>query len=248
MWAGTSIIRTTHRGNQIAWEPRTSAGVMQRFKAVHSELDLSYTAVWRMSRSYGYVKTIRIWSGSTRRISIVDGIAGLVPTLRCRTQPDRRRRSRVLQSESDPRTSLALCAFSTGSLLREPAALPDAAATACQIGLHDPQILLSTMQLDAFRRGSMVAGESMVRYREGAYLIAAEIDLTARESFEWHLIVQPAQSRAGLLALLDELRERPESIIAGIAADFTHPALLHCPPPPAPAPPPVQMVVPRRRA
>ena len=80
------------------------------------------------------------------------------------------------------------------------------ATTVWSAGLTPDAYLLSTRQLDRFRRGLPVETEHVVRAERGAYLVHAHLDLEPGESRHWDLVADIEQDAADVVALADGLQ------------------------------------------
>jgi hypothetical protein len=74
------------------------------------------------------------------------------------------------------------------------------------VGLDPEARLLSSVQLDGFRRGAAVEQETDIRGRRGAYFLKATVALPARGEKEWRIIADVNQDAAGVKSILHELR------------------------------------------
>jgi len=76
-----------------------------------------------------------------------------------------------------------------------------------QLGFENPDILLSSVQLDPFRRGMGVTTETDVRGRRGAYFVHATIKLAPGAVCSWHLLADVSQDNAAVIHKIEALRE-----------------------------------------
>ncbi len=80
------------------------------------------------------------------------------------------------------------------------------ATTIWQVGLQAEKVLLSTDQVDAFRRGGKIQPELDIRGKRGAYLVQASVALAAGKEVEWHLVIEVNQDSTRAAAIKQELR------------------------------------------
>ncbi|UCH24531.1 MAG: hypothetical protein JSV66_11300, partial [Trueperaceae bacterium] len=124
------------------------------------------------------------------------------------------------RSELEPSTGLGIFALSASlSDLPEPSESL-MATTAWQTGLEDAQVLLSSVQLEAFRRGTGVTEETDVRGRRGAYLVRAAFELAAGGSKEWSVIADVNQDSCAIVSLRNALKTDKEALETELRSDI----------------------------
>jgi len=73
------------------------------------------------------------------------------------------------------------------------------------IGLDAPTYLLSSRQLDGFRKGEPLREETDVKGEKGAYLLHQEITLEAKADQEWHIVADVNQDHAAVAKLIHSI-------------------------------------------
>ncbi len=187
------------------------------FEEINEDLGLSFLYAWRTSDRYGIVKTSRLaeMNGVRRSVELLDGFQNIIPSGAYKNMQetlsvllDAYKRSELL-SES------GLAVFSLSSSMTDMAEASEslAATVAFQLGLEPSSYLLSSRNLDAFRRGEETPRETDVRGERGAYLVRARLDLGPREERIWHLVVDADADAVAVADLARSLEER-----GGVAA------------------------------
>ena len=74
-------------------------------------------------------------------------------------------------------------------------------------GLNKPKRLLSSKQLDRFRKGEAVTEELEMKAERGAYFVASSFELDAGKSEHWRIIAEVNKSITDLVALEDTLKK-----------------------------------------
>ena len=77
---------------------------------------------------------------------------------------------------------------------------------AWSLGLDNPTILLSSLQLDTFRRGQQVSQETDVKAEKGAYFLNSEVTLAPQQSKEWLLVADVNQSISDVVSITSEMK------------------------------------------
>lgn len=94
------------------------------------------------------------------------------------------------------------------------------AAAVWSVGHHDPTILLSDGQVEAFRRGGDVHAESEVRGQVGAYLVVDAVSLPANGGHGWRTVGDTGLDHAAVIArrsLLQSSAETTDALDAAVA-------------------------------
>ena len=167
------------------------------FEEINHDLDLTFLESWSFSNSLGIVKTseVRNNSNEEQSIHVVDGIQNIIPA----------NVSEMLQSV---RSNLAdaykinelvdnnIGVFSLSARIVDRAIPSESlrASTVWSTGIEPQQILLSSRQLENFRRGAGLDKEESVRAEKGAYFVSASLDLKPNETKTWHIVAEVEQS------------------------------------------------------
>jgi hypothetical protein len=234
-----AVLSATRQGKRYLWEPfserqrgiyrverslyKNVAGTMLIFEEANLDLDLVYRYAWRSGEKFGFIKTTWLFNGTSDlcQVELVDGLQNLLPanvsTLTQNTFSvllDAYKRS-----ELDVETGLGIFALSSNLTdLAEPSEAL-LATTVAQVGLAGVAYLLSTQQLDAFRRGGEISPEVDVRGRRGAYLVHTTLHLAAGESRSWHLVADVYQDHAAIARLRKLLRSEPGELFTRVEQD-----------------------------
>ena len=75
-------------------------------------------------------------------------------------------------------------------------------------GLAGAKKLISSSQLDNFRKGEAVKEESDIRAKRGAYLLVDSFELTANEEKNWRIIADVNKSITDLVALEETIADK----------------------------------------
>ncbi|MBI1343117.1 MAG: hypothetical protein GC171_09300 [Terrimonas sp.] len=229
--SGSKSIFQVLRNNQwILWEPFSDhyQGVynIQRniyksiysnkviFEEINHDLELSFSYQWMNSDRFGFIRQAELTSHAAipSKIIVVDGIQNILPSGidRLLQQSYSNLVDAYKKSELIPEYRIGL--FMLSSVIVDKAE-PSEALTANLVwseGLENPEILLSSRQLNAFRKGHPAVTETDVRATRGAYFVQAEIDLQPGQSKKWHLVAE-VNIDAGYIASLKQiLQDNPD--------------------------------------
>lgn len=193
------------------------------FEEINHDLNLSYRYAWRTSDRFGFVKTATLVNHGQGdvQIDILDGIENLIPygvesdvqnALSCLVDAYKK-------NELQPESGVGL--YSMSSILVDRAEPSEAlsATVAWSVGLSAAKRLISSVQLDDFRRGAELEQEIDIRARRGAYFVNASIVLTPEETQRWHIVADVNQGPAAVRDLMAYIQSGA-NIDADIEADI----------------------------
>jgi hypothetical protein len=220
-----TLLRVEANGTRHHWEPfnrehdgrfettrnlyKSIVGNKLLFEEINHDLNLGFRYAWACSDTYGFVRQVELENlGRTGcRVDVVDGFQNILPAGTPRTV--QASASYLVDaykwSELDESTGLAQYTLFSGISDRAEPRESLRANTVFCLGLDGRQVLLSTEQLDRFRRGESLTQETQKRGLRGAYLINAAFDLAATSSCRWLLVANVEQSQADTTALIAQL-------------------------------------------
>jgi hypothetical protein len=235
------VLFVTQQGKRYLWEPFSERGRgqyhLQRnlyknfsnttviFEETNRDLHLIYRYSWRLSDRYGFVKTTWLINNDSLPcdVEILDGLQNLLPA---NVSSVSQNTFSVLldaykRSELDPDTGLGIFALSSNLTdLPEPSEAL-LATTVMQVGLTQAEYLLSSQQIDPFRRGEGITPELEVRGQRAAYLVHANVHLAAGAQQSWHLAADVNQDQSAVIRLIKTLKTNEINLYQEIDADIT---------------------------
>ena len=226
---GSKSIFQIHAGDQVhVWEPfsernrdkfdisrnlyKNFHGNKIMFEEVNKDLGLIFRYQWNSSNLYGFVRKSELvnTSADQHRITVLDGIQNIMPY---GVEPDMQNASSNLvdaykRSELIADTGLGIYALS--AIIVDKAEPSEAlkANVVWSLGLDRPEYLLSSLQLDRFRKGQPVRQEHDIKGEKGAYFIQTDIHLEKGGSRAWKIIANVNQNHAQVIGLNRDVKER----------------------------------------
>ncbi|NGX16261.1 hypothetical protein [Wenzhouxiangella sp. XN24] len=184
------------------------------FEEVNHDLQLAFRYTWMTSRDYGFVRSCELENlgARTLRIDLLDGVQNILPAgtpLFTQTNV-----SNLVDAykwnELDESTGLAIMTLYSAITDRAEPAESLKATTVFNLGLQDPTILISSVQIDAFRAGLELQPEPHKRGIRGAYLVGVPLQLRDGEVQRWRIVADTAKTQKDVVALRRALREKAE--------------------------------------
>ena len=238
-----TILRVRDEGRRYLWEPfaRHDPGLYRRsrnlyknvygnvlvFEEVNHDLGLTFRYSWTPSDRFGFVKRSEL--GNTREsavtVEFLDGVENLLPWGLSEAFQSR---FSVLgdaykQNELEAETGLGI--FALSSLPGDSAEPAEALrATVCWSTCPPGATrLLSSLQLDAFRRGEPLRGETRLCGRRGAYFVSDTLELAAGERRDWLVVADVDYGHPEIARLRSTLQAgHPGALVAEDVARSTH--------------------------
>ena len=193
------------------------------FEEVNHDLALTFRYAWRTSDRFGFVKTSTLINtgDSSAEVEIVDGIENLIPYgvetdvqggLSCLVDAYKK-------NELDADSGLGM--YSMSSILVDRAEPSEALSTTTvwSVGLSKSKKLVSSLQLDSFRKGEAIEQELDVRGRRGAYFVSDCVSLSPSSEKSWSIVAEINQGPAKVKDLIAYLKA-DKNITDDIEADI----------------------------
>ncbi|MDX1478406.1 MAG: hypothetical protein R3301_11920 [Saprospiraceae bacterium] len=236
---GLTVVRVEKEGRHYLWEPMSDrySGVYQTqrhlyksilgnhliFEEINEDLGLRWRCAWQVSGRFGFIRTSHIENLSDQHIEvrILDGIQNIVPAGLSADLQNKRSNLANAYKRSELHVPTGLGMFALSAMIVDRAEPSEAlrATIAWANGLTPEAVLLSTRQVDTFRRHGIVTTETDVKAEPGAYLIAATLTLSSREENSWTIGADVTQDHAAIADIIQRL-EDPDQLKRDVIADL----------------------------
>ncbi|MCL7762619.1 hypothetical protein MPF19_04270 [Polaribacter sp. Z014] len=209
-----SIFQVTKNEKTYVWEPfsqrqiglyqikqnlyKNSFGNKVVFEEINEDLGLTFRYQWSSSDQFGFVKKSTLVNNSSEKtaVTFLDGLQNILPS-DVETDLQNSRSNLVdayKKSELQKESGLGIYALS--AIIVDKAEPSEAlkANTVWSLGVENPTYLLSSLQLDNFRRGKELFQEEDIKAEKGAYFISADVVLAPNETKEWRFVANVNQT------------------------------------------------------
>jgi hypothetical protein len=235
-----SIFLVARDGSTSLWEPFTDryaglytierkiykniSGNKLIFEETNHDLGLTYHRAWHTSDRFGFVLTMRLHnrSGDSAQIKQLSGVQNILPfgvTTRLQSNLSNLLNA-YKRNELDVESELGM--FSLSSTITDLAEPSESlkATTVWQVGLERPTHLLSSMQVDNFRKGTEISNETDIRGCRGAYLLSSSFTLDGDQETNWSFVLDVNQDSADIASLINMLKRPTSEISDAIESDI----------------------------
>ena len=192
------------------------------FEEINHDLELSFRYEWNSSNIYGFVRNARLLNLANGEVGIalLDGIQNIMPY---GVPSDLQNQFSNLvdaykRSELEKATGLGIYALS--AIIVDKAEPSEAlkANIVWSLGLENPTYLLSSLQLNNFRKGIPIREEEDVKAEKGAYFIHADVSLLPGSEKEWMIVANVNQDHSAI-AEISETIKREKQLARIVLAD-----------------------------
>jgi hypothetical protein len=221
-----SIFQIIHNGDTYIWEPfsernnrsclttrnlyKNAIGNKIIFEEINHNFDLTFRYEWSSSNIYGFVRKSSLENTGNKEltINILDGIQNIMPD---GVSSDLQNSTSILvdaykRNELDAGSGMGI--FALSAIIVDKAEPSEAlmANIAWSLGLDNPVYLVSSLQLDAFRKGLGVTQEEDIKAERGSYFLNKKINLLPGNKKNWLIVADVNQTQANVVALIHEIK------------------------------------------
>lgn len=234
-----TLIKVLSNNRTTLWEPFSSryAGVykIQRnlyknaygnkvvFEEINEDLGLTFRYSWNSSDKFGFVRKSTLVNNGKQEveISVLDGIQNIMPYGINSDLQNVYSNLVDAYKKNELETEINLGIFALSAIIVDRAEPSEAlkATTVWSIGVENAKYLLSSLQLDAFRKGEEINQEVDIKAEKGAYFICTDFSLAPATDKSWTLVADVNQSRVDMSAI-SEIMTSAENILLEVEKDI----------------------------
>lgn len=222
-----SIFQVDMNGKQQVWEPfserftgkyqisrnlyKSWYGDKVIFEEENHDLGLTFRYQWASSDQFGFVKKSTLHNHNQKAValSMLDGIQNVMPygVASSLQTASSNLVDAYKRNELEPKTGLGI--FALSAIIVDKAEPSEAlkANLAWSVGLNNVKYLMSSRQLEAFRRGEGIQQETDIKAEKGAYFVQTELEIPAGAKKEWMLIADVNKNHSSVVQLMKTIRE-----------------------------------------
>jgi len=221
-----TIIQVHKQDKSFLWEPfvdkysgvysikrnlyKNSYGNKVLFEEINEDLGLSFTYQWSTSNQFGFVRKARISNNLDQKVkvTILDGIQNILPY--GLASDFQNSASNLVDAykkcELEPETGIGIYALS--AIIVDKAEPSEALKSnvVWSSGLDNPTHLISSLQLDNFRKGKEIFQEKDIKAEKGAYFISKDLSLNANDCKRWMFVANVNQSITNITSISEIIK------------------------------------------
>jgi hypothetical protein len=193
------------------------------FEEINEDLGLTFRYQWNSSDKYGFVKKSTIINDTSNEIqvTVLDGIQNIIPFGVISDLQNRQSNLVDAYKKNELEAEVGIGIYALSAIIVDKAEPSEAlkATIAWSTGIENAKYLVSSLQLDAFRRGKKIEQEVDIKAEKGAYFLCADISLESNSDKTWMIVANLNQSMVNI-SEITELIENKSNIIPIIQEDI----------------------------
>ena len=226
-----SIFLITRSGKTFLWEPfsyrqkgiykttrnlyKNAYGNKLIFEEINHDLEMVFSYQWSSCDPFGFVRksTLKNNSNSLVDVRFLDGLQNILPHGVEDALQNSSSNLVDAYKKCELETDSGIGIYSLSAIIVDKAEPSEAlkANIVWSLGLKSSKILLSSLQLDAFRQGQLPVQELEVKAERGAYFLTDEIALPPKHEQKWSIVANVNQTIDNIVALKQALKT-PKSL------------------------------------
>ena len=168
------------------------------FEEINTDLELTFRYQWNSSDQFGFVKKSKLINNSNKpkTVTVLDGIQNILPY---HVKADLQNASSNLvdaYKKCELEANVGLGIYALSAVIVDKAEPSEAlkANIAWSTGLENPLYLISSLQIDSFRKGEQIYQEVDIKAEKGAYFISAQLTLKPESVKSWMIVADVNKS------------------------------------------------------
>lgn len=222
-----SLFRVGPNDKALLWEPfsirqegkyhcsrnlyKNTLGNKILFEEINHDLKLTFRYQWKLSDQYGFIKESLIINDSEEKVTIrlLDGIQNIMPYGVSATVQNASSNLVDAYKRNELEANIGLGIYALSAIIVDKAEPSEAlkANIAWSLGLSKPKYLLSSLQVDDFRKGKEVEQETDIKAEKGAYFVYEELSLGAAKQKSWTIVADVNQKASSIARISKEIQE-----------------------------------------
>ncbi|MGK0254891.1 MAG: hypothetical protein ACI9OE_002406 [Mariniflexile sp.] len=221
-----TIVQIQENNKTLIWEPfsirqmgiyNTSRNVYKNvlgnkvvFEEINNDLGITFRYQWCTSNKFGFVKKSTVVNNNETdlEVTVLDGIQNILPYGVFEDLQATRSNLVDAYKKNELEAEVGIGIFALSSIIVDKAEPSEAlkATIAWSIGVEKPTYLVSSIQLDAFRKGEKIIQEVDIKAEKGAYFISTDLTLKPETENSWMIIADLNQSMGGIIEIFEKIK------------------------------------------
>jgi hypothetical protein len=168
------------------------------FEEINEDLGSSFRYQWNTSNQFGFVKKSKIFNNSDTKVdvTILDGIQNILPYGLASDFQNSASNLVDAYKKCELESDTGIGVFALSAIIVDKAEPSEALKSniVWSSGLDNPTHLISSLQLDDFRKGKSICQEKNIKAEKGAYFISKDLSLEPNGSKSWMFVANVNQT------------------------------------------------------
>ena len=184
------------------------------FEEINEDLGITFQYQWNSSTKYGFVKKSTLYNTNTAavEVSILDGVQNILPYGIASDFQNSTSNLIDAYKKCELEKDTGLGIFALSAVIVDKAEPSEAlkANTVWSTGVKNPTYLISSLQLNAFRKGEEVYQEEDIKAEKGAYFTVQHLTLTSNTPTSWMLVANVNQNLISIQETKEIIKNTPD--------------------------------------
>lgn len=222
-----TIFQVDSNGKRCLWEPfsdkyygiytirrnlyKNSFGNKIVFEEINEDLGLTFRYQWNSSNIFGFVKKSTIINNttSTIQLTVLDGIQNIVPYGVSSEMQNTRSNLVDAYKKNELESEVGIGIYALSAIIVDKAEPSEAlkATIAWATGIENATYLVSSLQLNAFRKGKEIKQEVDVKAEKGAYFVCADLISSPEIEKTWMIVANVNQSITSINGISEKIKK-----------------------------------------
>ncbi len=193
------------------------------FEEVNLDLGLTFRYHWNSSNEFGFVRKSTLINNNEEgvQLTLLDGIQNILPYGISTALQNNRSNLVDAYKKNELEAKMGLGIYALSAIIVDKSEPSEAlkATIAWSLGLENCSYLISSLQIDKFRKGLSIEQEVEVKAEKSAYFVHANLELGAKKEKSWHIVANVNQGPSDV-AYISNLLLTEKDLLQKIQADI----------------------------
>ena len=181
------------------------------FEENNLDLGLTYRYQWNSSSEFGFIKKATLINSTDSKVTVtvLDGLQNILPATVTSDLQNNRSNLVDAYKKNELQAEVGLGIYALSAVIVDKAEPSESLKSniVWSSGLKNPTYLLSSSQLNDFRRGESVFQEVDVKAEKGAYFISSTVELEAGHQNNWMFVANLNQSISDVVQISEIIKK-----------------------------------------
>ena len=181
------------------------------FEEINHDLELTFSYEWSSGNSFGFIRKSKLTNNGvgTVEISLLDGIQNILPAGVGSDLQNRQSNLVDAYKRSELLKDVGLGIYALSAIIVDKAEPSEAlkANIVWSLGIEKPVYLLSSLQLNNFRKKHALKQEYDIKAEKGAYFIHKEFALDQDSDQHWTIISDVNKDHSAIASIVKSIKE-----------------------------------------
>ena len=192
------------------------------FEEINEDLNLTYRYQWNSSDKFGFIKKATLVNNSKNNVEItlLDGVQNILPNGVNEDLQSSKSNLVDAYKKCELLANVGIGIYSLSAIIVDKAEPSECLKTniVWSSGIESPTYLISSLQLDDFRKGNKIKQEIDIKAERGAYFISANVNLKENSEKNWFFVANVNQTISKVIEL-SEFIKKEKNLVSLIQED-----------------------------